>query len=162
MAKQNPNNNVEIYEEDSIVTLYDDNDKPIEFYEVASVEYEGKFYSILQPVELIEDMEDDEAVIFEYDNDTDNDEKMFRPVFDEKLLDEVFSLYLKKAADLDGILEGGCTGCGCSGGACGVPAKDKVTTKKAPAKKETATKKPVAKKETTKKPAAKKAPAKKK
>jgi len=145
MAKQDKNN-VEIYTEDSIVTLYDDKDKPIDFYEIASVEYNEKFYSILQPVELIDGLEDDEAVIFEYDTDTDNDEKLFKPVFDEKLLDNIFSLYLQKAADLDGMLSDD-GGCGCGSGGCSVSVSKKTTDGKAAVKKtRTVTKKTPVKK----------------
>jgi|GEM_PF-1110450 len=106
-------NHVEIFSEDSIITLYDDQQTPIDFYEVASVEYEEKFYEILQPVERIEGIDEDEAVIFEFNMDEENGEKLFKPVFDEKLLEAVFSLYLQSAADSEMT-----HGCGCEGG-CG-------------------------------------------
>jgi len=122
---QKAQDNVEIFDTDSIITLYDDKESPIDFYEVASVEYQEKFYEILQPVEKIEGIEDDEAVIFEFSTDETNGEKMFKPVFDEKLLESVFSIYLSAAADYETTACGsGCEGGGCGGGGCSLPQKE--------------------------------------
>ena len=55
--------NVEIMDEDEIVTLYDDNGEPIDFYEVACVEYDGAFYALLEPVEEMEGVEEGEVFI---------------------------------------------------------------------------------------------------
>ena len=102
------NNNVEIFTEDSVVTLYDDENNPIDFFEIASVEYEQKFYELLQPVEVVEGIDEDEAVIFEYSVDEESGDKLFKPIFDEALLDNIFSLYLSASADFESC------GCGCS------------------------------------------------
>ena len=48
------NGAVEIFEEDSTITLFDEENNPIEFYEIASIEYDEKFYELLQPVEKVE------------------------------------------------------------------------------------------------------------
>jgi hypothetical protein len=111
MENKKDNNNVEIFGEDSIITLYDDEDKPVEFFEVASVEYDGKFYEILQPVEPTEGIAEDEGVIFEYSAESGDGEKLFRPVFDEKLLENVFSLYIETLADYESCACG-CADCG--------------------------------------------------
>ncbi|MCL2062611.1 MAG: DUF1292 domain-containing protein [Firmicutes bacterium] len=120
---KNAHDNVEIFTQDSIITLYDDEEKPIDFFEIASVEYEEKFYGILQPVEVVEGIGEDEAVIFEYSVDEEGGEKLYKPIFDEKLLEKVFSLYLTAAADFeasDMSGGGGCgSGCGGCGGGCG-------------------------------------------
>jgi len=100
-------NNVEIFTEDSVITLYDDENAPIDFFEIASVEFEGKFYELLQPVDAVDGIEEDEAVIFEYTVDEETGDKMFKPVFDETLLDSIFSLYLTASADFETC------GCGC-------------------------------------------------
>ncbi|MCL2847342.1 MAG: DUF1292 domain-containing protein [Firmicutes bacterium] len=124
---------VEIFDEDATITLFDDDNNPIDFFEVASVEYDEKFYAILQPIEEMEGMEDDEAVIFEFSTEEGSDEKMFKPVFDEKLLDTVFSVYLSAMADYETTACGsGCEGGGCGGGGCGVANKSeaKKATKK--------------------------------
>ena len=120
MAKkelEKDNNHVEIFDKDSMITLFDDKENPIEFFEVASVEYEQKFYSILQPVEVVDGIEEDEAVIFEYETNGDSEDKLFKPVFDETLLENIFSLYLSAAADYDTTACG--SGCeGKTGGCC--------------------------------------------
>ena len=114
--KKNKDNNVVICIEDSVITLYDDENNPIDFYEIASVEFEDKFYELLQPVGEVEGIEEDEAVIFEYTMDEASGDKMFKPIFDEALLESVFSLYLSASADFESC------GCGCdecgNAGAC--------------------------------------------
>lgn len=108
---------VDIFEENTIITLFDEDNSPIEFYEIASVEYKEKFYEILQPVEQLEGLEEDEAVIFEYEVDEVTSDKVFKPVFDEKLLNEVFSTYLRVAADYESTCGDHC-GCGCGDDDC--------------------------------------------
>lgn len=96
---------------EDIITLYDDNNNPVDFYQVACVEYEGEFYAILQPAEVIEGIADDEAVIFKLQEDPgDSDMDLFLPVDDEKVLEKVFEEFLKAVAD-----ESGCD-CGCEDG----------------------------------------------
>ena len=114
MENKNENDNVEIFTDDSVITLYDDENKPIEFFEIASVEHEGKFYEILQPVEPVDGIGEDEAVIFEFATD-EKGEKSFRPIFDEAVLESVFGLYISASADYESC---GCGGDGC-GGDCG-------------------------------------------
>ena len=38
---------VQIIDDDEIITLFDEDDNPMDFYEVAVVEYEGEFYALL-------------------------------------------------------------------------------------------------------------------
>ncbi len=106
---ENQNQDVELLDEDEIITLYDDDNKPVKFYEVACVEYQGEFYALMQPVEPMEGLGEDEALIFKVrEEDEDND--VFEPVTDERVLDAVFDEYLKAAAEAAD--ECGC-GCGC-------------------------------------------------
>jgi len=149
MKKEKPNGEVEIFTEDSIVTLFDDKDNPIDFFEVACVEYEEKFYAIMQPVEC-EEGEEDLAAIFEYYAEEGSDEKLYKPISDEDLLESVFSLYLTAAADFE-VSSQGCSCSSCKGSCCRGDGLDanvsdggakvvkekpkKSTTKKAPAKK---------------------------
>ena len=93
------NGAVEIFEENSVITLYNDKDEPIDFYEIASIEYNEKFYELLQPVGKIEGIEEDEAVIFEYVVEDGSEEKNFIPIYDEELLSNVFEVYLRAVAD---------------------------------------------------------------
>ena len=92
---KNENENVEIIEEDEIVTLYDDENNPVDFYEVACVEYENDFYALLEPVEEMEGIEDGED--------------LFLPVESEELLNAVFEEYLRVASEHE--CDGECDHC---------------------------------------------------
>jgi len=145
---KNDKNHVELFSEDSIITLYDDQENPIEFFEVAGVEYEERFYELLQPCDKVEGIEDDECVIFECLTDEEGGEKLFKPVLDEKIMDAVFGLYLLAASDMEATACG--VGCGGGGGGCGdgqvCPSSDATGAPIVPAKKaNTATKKSAAK-----------------
>lgn len=98
--------NVEIYDDDSVIELLDEQENAVKFRELASIELDGKFYSLLQPVEPMEGIGEDEAVIFEYTEDEESDERNFTPLYDEKLLERVFNEYLKAVSD-------GCDCCDC-------------------------------------------------
>lgn len=93
--------NVEIYEDDSVVELFDENDNAVKFREIASIELDGKFYELLQPVEPLDGIGEDEAVIFEYTEGDTPDDRNFTPLFDEQILEKVFNEYLKAASECD-------------------------------------------------------------
>lgn len=95
------NGNVEIFEDDSVIELFDENEQAVQFREIASIELDGKFYELLQPVEPLDGIGEDEAVIFEYTEGDTPDERNFTPLFDEKLLERVFNEYLKAVSDAD-------------------------------------------------------------
>lgn len=103
--KSNEEKNVDIIEDDEVITLYDDENKPVDFYEVAVVEFEEQLYALLQPVEALEGVEEDEAIIFHIVEQNDK-EDLFEPVLDERVLEEVFDEYIKAVADSE-------CGCGC-------------------------------------------------
>ena len=106
--------NVELIDEEEIITLSDDEGKPVDFYEVACIEYQGEFYALLQPVEPLEGLADDEALIFKV-TEEDEDTDVFEPVHDESVLDAVFNEYLKALAEA----EEGCCDCDeCNHGDC--------------------------------------------
>lgn len=84
-------------ENDSPITLYDDKDKAIRFEQVAIIPLEDKIYTILKPIDEMEGVADDEAIVFlvqEEDGDAElvieTDEALAMQVFDEyyRLLDE--------------------------------------------------------------------------
>ena len=105
---KNENENVEIIEDDAIVTLYDDKNNPVDFYEVACVEYENDFYALLEPVEEMEGIEEGEVLIFKLEEQEDG-EDLFVPVESEELLNAVFEEYLRVASDHE--CDGGCEHC---------------------------------------------------
>ena len=77
---------------DDIVTLLSANGEEIEFIEIAGIAYHGCFYAILQPVELIEGMEDDEALVFKVSR-LENGEDKFEIELDDEIIDAVFKEY---------------------------------------------------------------------
>ena len=76
---------VQLIDDEEIITLFDEDDNPMDFYEVAVVEYEGELYALLQPAEEIEGIAEDEAV-----------------------QEAVFEEYLRATAD---GCDGDCSGC---------------------------------------------------
>lgn len=108
--------NVELFEEGSFITLFDDDNNELKFEEIASVELDGKFYEILLHVGELEGLEEDEAVIFEYQLSENGEEGNFAPVLEEDLLNKIFEEYLKAVQDES---EEGCGGsCSSCGGGC--------------------------------------------
>ena len=49
--------------DDDIITVVTQDGRQIDFYEIAGIAHKGNFYAILQPVELLEGMAEDEALI---------------------------------------------------------------------------------------------------
>ena len=68
MAEENVKNlpeSMEHMEEDNddVVTLLSANGEEIDFVEIAGIAYKGSFYAVLQPVELLDGMEDRKSVV---------------------------------------------------------------------------------------------------
>lgn len=77
---------------DDIITLLSANGEEIQFLEIAGIAYHGNFYAILQPVELIEGMADDEALVFKVSR-NENGEDKFEIELDDEVIDAVFAEY---------------------------------------------------------------------
>ncbi len=92
MDEFNKNADGEIFEDDDIVTLLSADGEEIDFVEIAGIAHEGRFYAVLQPVELPEGMEDDEALVFEVSRTPDGEDK-FEIVTDDGIIDAVFEEY---------------------------------------------------------------------
>ena len=86
--------NEEVYENDDIVTLKSADGENIDFVEIAGIAKKGNFYAILQPVELLEGMADDEALVFKVER-TESGEDKFTIVIDDEIIDAVFEEYYK-------------------------------------------------------------------
>lgn len=93
-------NKVEFIDDEEIVTLYDDQGTPVDFYEIAVIDYEDQLYALLQPVQAIDGVGPDEAIICRLE-DGDDDTDLFLPVESEDLLQKVFDEYLKALDDYD-------------------------------------------------------------
>ncbi|MDD3831858.1 MAG: DUF1292 domain-containing protein [Clostridia bacterium] len=96
--------------EDDIVTLLDENDNEIRFVHNATVEYQNKWYVVLQPLDYIEDVGDDEVLIFEVDKDKEG-EVLFMPIEDDAILDAVYAEFEKMLENDESEEEGHCS-CG--------------------------------------------------
>ncbi len=79
---------------DDIVTLTSANGEEIDFVEIAGIAYRGNFYAILQPVELLDGMDDDEALVFKVTRGR-NGEDSFNIELDDAIIDAVFKEYNK-------------------------------------------------------------------
>ena len=80
----------EAYEDDEIIELVSDEGETIKFFDIATIPYNGKVYKILQPVELFENMEDDQALVFEI-----LDDEGIEMVDNDEIIDAVFAEYEK-------------------------------------------------------------------
>ena len=83
---------------DDPITLYDENEKDIKFEQVAIIPDNNKIYAILKPIDELEGVADDEAIVFAVEEDEEGfsvlviekDEEIAVRVFDKyyQLLDE--------------------------------------------------------------------------
>lgn len=76
---------------DDVIVLETVDGEEIEFVEIAGINLDGNFYVILQPVELIEGMDEDEALVFSLIRGEENDQ--YSIVIDEEIIDKVFEEY---------------------------------------------------------------------
>ncbi len=76
------------------IVLYDENDKEVEFEQIAIIPYNNEVYAILKPLEEMEGVADDEAIVFLLDADEETDE-VLSVVEDENIIDAVFDAYYK-------------------------------------------------------------------
>lgn len=85
------NNSMEM---DNIIELVDENDNPVRFEHIMTVQYEGEDYILLAPVDPTEDMEEDEVLVLKIDND-ENGEEIYVSIDDDNLVQKVFEKYLE-------------------------------------------------------------------
>ncbi len=90
--------NEEYRDEENIIVLTDEDGTDVEFEFCASIEYEGKEYVVLLPI----DEADGEVVILEVNEseDENSDEATYIGVDDEDVLEAVFELFKQQASDL--------------------------------------------------------------
>ncbi len=77
-----------------IVTLVSQYGENIDFIDIAGIPYKGHWYAILQPLNLLEGMEDDETLVFEVTSTGEEDK--FQIVLDDATIDAVFDIYYKQ------------------------------------------------------------------
>ena len=88
-------------DDDDIVTLLSAEGEEIDFVEIAGIAYKGSFYAILQPVELLDGMDDDEALVFKVTRGKDGEDK-FEIELDDSVIDAVFAEYNKLLDEAEG------------------------------------------------------------
>jgi len=93
-----------VSDDDDVVTLLSDDGEEIDFIEVAGIAYRGNFYAVLQPVELLEGMEEDEALVFKVTRGKDGEDK-FEIELDDAIIDAVFEEYNKLLDEANGATE---------------------------------------------------------
>ncbi|MBR1625124.1 MAG: DUF1292 domain-containing protein [Clostridia bacterium] len=77
-----------IDENDEIITMTYDDGTSENFFSLAELEYEGKWYNYLEPVDPPEDYEEGEVIVYEEATD-ENGEEIFLPVEDDDLLQKL-------------------------------------------------------------------------
>ncbi len=73
------------------IVLFDENNKETEFEQVAIIPIEDKTYAILKPVEEMDELEDDQALVFALEEIDDEDCLVLED--DEEIIDAVFDSY---------------------------------------------------------------------
>lgn len=75
------------------IKLYNEDNQEVEFEQIALVPIDNKTYAILKPVEAMEGIAEDEALVFVIDEIDDEDCLVI--VEDETIVDKVFEEYYK-------------------------------------------------------------------
>ncbi len=88
------------FEDNDIVTLLTSEGEKVDFIEIAGIAHGGKFYAILQPVELLDGMGDDEALVFKVTSEDGGD--IFDIELDDEIIDAVFAEYHRLLDESDG------------------------------------------------------------
>ena len=89
------NNEILMEEEDSILTLTDENGQEMEFEYMDCIEYQGKEYLLLMPLEE----ESNEIVILEIQP-VDEENENYVAVEDEAVLDAVYGIFKERYKDV--------------------------------------------------------------
>ena len=87
------NENLIPEEEVSILTMTDENGADVEFEYLDCIDYEGKEYLVLMP------MDEDEIVILEVEP-VDEENENYLAVSDEAVLDAVYAIFKERYADI--------------------------------------------------------------
>ena len=84
----------ELLQEEEVIVLRSPDGEEVEFEEVASITINDKFYMILAPVEQVDGIDEDEALVFEV-TEIDEENDNFELVTDDAIIDEVFKEYTR-------------------------------------------------------------------
>ena len=87
-------------ENEDDITIYDEDGNPVAFEQIALIPWNGSIYAILKPVEPVDGMADDEALVFVIVEE--DGEEVLAIVEDETAIDAVFDEYYKLLAEQTG------------------------------------------------------------
>ena len=88
-------------EDDDIIVLYnEETDKDEEFYELATLDVDNKWYIVMKPVEQLPDIADDEVLIYEIIEDKEGNSN-FAPIEDDGVLEKVFNEFIAMLEEWD-------------------------------------------------------------
>lgn len=101
-------------EDDDIITLYnEETDKDEDFYHLATLDVDDRWFIVMKPVEKLDDIGEDELLIYEIaENEDGND--VFMAIEDEDLLQRVFDEFMAEVAkyeESEGCTEENCSCC---------------------------------------------------
>lgn len=89
-------------EDEDIITLHNyETDKDEDFYHLATLDVNKRWYIVMQPVEPVPDIGEDEVLIYEIVTDSAG-ESTFKPIEDEEELQTVFDEFIKELEKYDG------------------------------------------------------------
>ncbi len=78
--------------DEDVITLTMSDGEEVDFIEIAGIKLESGYYLILQPVELLDGMDEDEALVFKVEKGVDG-ENTYNIELDDKINDAVFAEY---------------------------------------------------------------------
>lgn len=83
--------------DDTNIVLFDENEKEIEFEQIAVIPVKEQVYAILKPVKKMEGVGEDEALVFELEETPEGEEllNLLDPNEDSDIIDIVFAEYDK-------------------------------------------------------------------
>ncbi len=88
-------------EDEDIITLYnEERDVDEDFYHLATLDVDGKWYVVLKPVEELPDIEEEEVLIYEI-KENESGEDVFASIESEEELQKVFDEFVKEVEALD-------------------------------------------------------------
>ncbi len=77
------------------IVLFDENEKPVSFEQIALIPFKEKLYAILKPIEKMDGVADDEAIVFAFEEDDASEDQLLVVEEDNNIIDEVFAIYNK-------------------------------------------------------------------
>lgn len=71
------------------IELTDENGNTIRYDQVAIIPIDNRLYVILKPLDYVKGIEDDQAILFEYEKELDR----LKVIYDEEIIDQVGKIY---------------------------------------------------------------------